>query len=286
MSGLAHRGGVLASAHSRRDGLEEAAYLDRVAGGRDPREPLEGLAVGRHHMGRPVPMPGSSGFGGGAKVAHGSSMSDLSQMEVGGEHDPPLESQVRELMVENWRMRAIIHNLAFERDHWNKVSADAEAEAAKYRLTAHSLQAQVRQYSMGARGAMGGMSRELHLPHHHTHAEGGEKGRGQAHVGAAGMGAGGVSGRLMGAPYERMGEGSLLRSGDGDEETLSEDTHLHVASAHERDNSSQQPSGERRLSEAGGARGGMEGANDLAASPFWQAGASRHGQAGGGNGLH
>jgi len=215
--------------------MEGAAYSDRGSGRRDPREALEGLAVGMHKMGRPAQK--ASGFVFGAQAARGSNRPDLPQKMTGGEHDPPLESTVRELMVENWRMRAIIHNLACERDHWNKVSVDAEAEAAKYRLTARSLQgelAQVRQFSMGGiGGAMGGgMFRERQLYHSHALAEVGEQG-GQSHV----RGAGGASGRLIGGgrgmgggggmsgTYEQMGDAmQMLLRGDDDEETHDGDT--------------------------------------------------------------
>ena len=126
------------------------------------------------------------------------------------------------------------------------------------------------------------MSRERHLPPPHTHAEGGEKGLRQARVGAAGIGACGASGRLMGAPYERMGDAQqVLRSGDVDDEAHAGD--IHLASAHERNSSKH--SGDQHLQEAGGTRGNMEGAGELAVSPFWQSGASRHGQGGRGNGL-
>ena len=236
MSGLAPLGGMWG------DEMEGATYSDRGAGRRDPREALEGLAVGMHNMGRPAHMASGGVFG--SQAARGSNWPDLPQKKTGGEHDPPLESTVRELMVENWRMRAIIHNLAFERDHWNKVSVDAEAEAAKYRLTARSLQgelAQVRQFSMGGLGGAmgGGMSRERQLYHAHALAEGGEQGGGQSHVRGAGMGLGGASGRLMqgggsmGGTYEQMGDAvQMLLRVDGDEETHDGDTQASSTPRH------------------------------------------------------
>ena len=49
-------------------------------------------------------------------------------------------------------MRAIIHDLAAEREHWNLVNQDAEAELSHYRFTNHTLQAQMRQISMAVAG--------------------------------------------------------------------------------------------------------------------------------------
>lgn len=72
--------------------------------------------------------------------------------DAGAASATPLESKLQELLEENSRMRAIIRDLACQREHWNMRTADTEAELAQYRLTNHALQAQMRQMSMAAAG--------------------------------------------------------------------------------------------------------------------------------------
>jgi len=136
-----HLPAAVAAQRSRAGGMQEAGIFEYSGGGRhDHLEgPVSAVTIATHSLGGPAAFGGMGG--------RGRSRIDVASVDV-----EPLQSQFRELLLENSSLRQIAQDVAFEREHFCKMSDDANAQLIKYRLTAHNLQAQMLHYSMCREG--------------------------------------------------------------------------------------------------------------------------------------
>jgi len=132
-----HLPSAMAAQRLRAGGMQEAGIFESSAGVRhDHLEgPVSAVTIATHSLGGPAAFGGMGG--------RGRSRIDFASVDV-----EPLQSQFRELLLENSNLRQIAQDVAFEREHFCKMSDDANAQLIKYRLTAHNLQAQMLHYSM------------------------------------------------------------------------------------------------------------------------------------------